>query len=128
MLLKAMINFRNYRWAARLTGFVGLVLIVSFMIGQGFEMIKIHKASYELLFLLTLFSLSFIAYIIGWVIEIIGGALLTLTGIAIAVFVSFSDVFPGTVYVLLLSLPFLVPGVFYLMSWRHKLLRMKQVS
>lgn len=128
MLLKAMINFRNYRWAARLTGFVGLVLIVSFMIGQGFEMIRIQKASYELLFLLTLFSLSFIAYIIGWVIEIVGGSLLTLTGIAIAVFVSFSDVFPGTGYVLLLALPFLIPGIFYLMSWRHKLLRMKQVS
>jgi len=127
MMLKAMINFKNYRWAARLTGFVGLVLIVSFMLGQGFEMIKANKASYELLFLLTLFSLSFVAYIIGWVIEIVGGSLLTLAGIAIAVFVSFSDVFQGTAYVLLLSLPFFIPGVFYLMSWRHKLLRMKKV-
>jgi len=124
-MLKAMINFKNYRWAARITGFIGMILIISFMVGQGFEMIKTNNANYELLFLLTLFSFSCVAYIIGWIIEIVGGTLLTLSGIAIAIFISFSTVFTGLGYILLLSLPFFIPGIFYLMSWRHKILRMK---
>lgn len=125
---KAMISYRNYRWAARLSGFLGIVLIVSFMTGQGFEMIREAKASYDLLFLLTLFTISLLAYIIGWIIEIIGGALMLLSGIAIAFYVAFSQVFVGAGYILLMSLPFIVPGIFYVMSWRNKLLRMKKAS
>lgn len=98
------------------------------MVGRGFEMIKAAHASYDLLFLLTLFIFSFVAYVIGWVIEIVGGALLTLSGIAIGFYVGFSQVFGGTEYVLLIALPFIIPGIFFLMSWRHKLLRMKQAS
>lgn len=118
-----MISFRNYRWLARLSGFLGFVTVISFMTGEGFEMIKDAKASYDLLFLLTLFSFSFFAYIIGWIIEIVGGALLTLAGIAIAFYVYFSTVFAGFGYVFLLSLPFLAPGIFFILSWRHKVLR-----
>lgn len=126
-MLKAMISFRNYRWAARLTGFLGLVLIVSFMLGQGFVMLKDAQASFDLLLLLTLFSFSFLAYVIGWIIEIVGGVLLTLAGIVIAIFVSFSLVFSGLGYVLLLSLPFLIPGILFLLSWKHKIDRTRNV-
>ncbi len=122
---QAMISFRNYRWAARLLGFMGIVLIASFMIGEGFAMIKEARASYDLLFLLTLFTFSFFAYVIGWIIEIVGGSLLLLSGIAIAFYLSFSEVFTGTGYVMLMSLPFIIPGILFLLSWRNKLLRMK---
>jgi hypothetical protein len=125
MLLRAMINFKNYRWAARLTGFVGMVLIVSFMIGEGFPMLKNAHASYDLLFLLTLFVFSFIAYVVGWVIEIVGGAMLSLAGIALGFYIAFSHVFQSWHYIPLVSLPFLLPGLFFLMSWRHKILRTK---
>lgn len=123
-----MISFRNYRWAARLSGFLGIVLIVSFMVGQGFYMIREAKASYDLLFLLTLFTFSVIAYVIGWIIEIIGGALLLLSGIAIAFYIAFSQVFGDIGYLSLLSLPLIIPGIFFLLSWRNKLLRMKKAS
>ena len=125
---QAMISFRNYRWAARLLGFMGILLIASFMTGEGFAMIKEAKASYDLLFLLTLFTFSFFAYVIGWIIEIVGGSLLLLSGIAIAIYLSFSEVFTGIGYVLLMSLPFIIPGILFLMSWRNKLLRMKNGS
>jgi hypothetical protein len=125
---QAMISFRNYRWAARLLGFMGILLIASFMTGEGFAMIKEAKASYDLLFLLTLFTFSFFAYVIGWIIEIVGGSLLLLSGIAIAFYLSFSEVFTGIGYVLLMSLPFIIPGILFLMSWRNKLLRMKNGS
>lgn len=125
---KAMISFRNYRWAARLSGFLGITLIVSFMVGQGFDMIREARASYDLLFLLTLFIFSAIAYVVGWIIEIIGGTLLLLSGIAIAFYVAFSQVFGGTGYMLLMSLPFIIPGILFLLSWRNKLLRMKKAS
>ena len=125
-MLRQMINFRNYRWAARLTGFVGLVLVVSFMLGEGFAMIKNAHASYDLLFLLTLFVFSFLAYIVSWVIEIVGGVLLSFAGIVIGFYVGFSPVFLSWHYIPLLSLPFLLPGLFFLMSWRHKVLRTRK--
>jgi hypothetical protein len=124
----AMINFRNYRWAARLLGFVGIVLIISFMVGEGFAMIREAKASYDLLFLLTLFTFAIIAYIVGWMIEIVGGALLTLSGLAIGFYTAVSTVFGQVSYVLLLSLPFFLPGIFYLLSWRNKVLRMNSAT
>ena len=126
--LRTMISFRNYRWAARLLGFTGVVLIASFMIGEGFPMIKAAKASYDLLFLLTLFTFSFFAYVVGWIIEIVGGALLTLAGLAIAVYISFSQVFTGTGYIFLLSVPFILPGILFLLSWRNKVMRMREAS
>lgn len=124
----AMISFRNYRWAARLSGFVGLILIVSFMIGEGFPMIKEAKASYDLLFLLTLFTFSFFAYAVGWIIEIVGGTLLTLAGLAIAFYISVSQIFTGTVYIFLLAGPLIFPGILFLLSWRNKIIRMRTTS
>ncbi len=124
-MLRTMINFRNYRWAARLSGFLGLVLIVSFMVGEGYGVIKNANTSYDLMFLLALFGFSFLAYVIGWVIEIVGGVLLSLAGILIAFYVSFSEAFSGFYFVLLLSLPFLIPGLFFIFSWKNKLMRTK---
>jgi hypothetical protein len=123
LLNKTMAYFRNYRWAARLTGFLGLVLIISFMFGQGFAMLRTAQASFELLLLLTLISLSLVGYFVGWLIEIAGGVLLTLAGLIIALFTAFSPVFGTAQYVLLLSLPLLIPGIFYLLSWYNKIRR-----
>jgi hypothetical protein len=123
LLKKALAYFRNYRWAARLTGFLGLVLIVSFMFGQGFAMLREAHASFDLLLLLTLFSLSAIGYFVGWLIEIAGGIVLTLAGLIIGLFTAFSPVFGTFHYVVLLSLPLLIPGIFYLLSWYNKIRR-----
>jgi hypothetical protein len=123
LLRKTMAYFRNYRWAARLIGFLGLVLIVSFMFGHGFAMLREAHASFELLLLLTLFTLSTIGYTIGWLIEIAGGILLALAGIITGFFVFFSPVFGTTCYTMLLSLPLLLPGIFYLLSWYNKIRR-----
>ncbi len=98
------------------------------MIGEGFPMIKAAKASYDLLFLLTLFTFSFFAYAVGWIIEIVGGALLTLAGFAIAFYVSFSQVFNGAGYIFLLAVPLIFPGILFLLSWRNKIIRMRTAS
>jgi hypothetical protein len=118
-----MAYFRNNRWAARLIGFLGLVLIISFMFGQGFAMLREAQASFDLLLLLSIFSLSAIGYIIGWLIEIAGGVSLTLAGLIIGFFVYFSPVFGTMYYAILLSLPLLIPGIFYLLSWYNKIRR-----
>ncbi|NCA86360.1 MAG: hypothetical protein EOM83_12420 [Clostridia bacterium] len=123
LLNKTMAYFRNYRWAARLIGFLGLVLIISFMFGQGFAMLREAHASFELLLLLTLLSLSLVGYIVGWLIEIAGGVLLTLAGLIIGIFTFFSPVFGTNYYAMLLSLPLLIPGIFYLLSWYNKIRR-----
>ncbi len=123
LLRKTLAYFRNYRWAARLSGFLGLVLIISFLFGQGFAILRDAHASFELLLVLTLLSLSIFGYIAGWLIEIAGGVLLTLVGLIIGLFTAFSPVFGTIHYALLLSLPLLIPGILYLLSWYNKIRR-----
>ncbi len=58
-------KFRVFRWIGRLTGFLGLVFFVSFLLGQGLQTIKNSNSNFDLLFILTLFSFALMANIIG---------------------------------------------------------------
>jgi len=113
-------KYRNYRWIGRLTGFLGLVFFVSFLLGRGLEVIKTSSSNFDLLFILTLFSFALVANVIGWLIEIVGGFLLLLCGLALGSIILFSDVFGTLFYTLAFSLPFLIPGVFFLIAWKMK--------
>jgi hypothetical protein len=113
-------KYRNYRWFGRLTGFLGLVFFVSFFLGRGLEVIKASNSNFDLLFILTLFSFALVANVIGWLIEIVGGFLLLLCGLALGSIILFSDVFGTLMYTFAFSLPFLIPGVFFLIAWKIK--------
>jgi F0F1-type ATP synthase membrane subunit a len=113
-------RYRIYRWIGRLSGFLGLVFFVSFFVGRALDIIKSSNSNFDLLFLLTLFSFALVANIIGWFIEIIGGGLLLLCGMVLGFAVAFSDVLNTLTFTLSLSLPFLIPGVFFILSWRSK--------
>lgn len=116
-------EYRRYRWAGRLTGFLGIVYFVSFFIGQGYEAFHEADAAHDILFVLTLFSFALIANVVGWLVEIVGGALLSLIGIAMPFYLAFTPVFEGVGTLLTFSLPFLTPGVLFLIAWRIKVLR-----
>jgi len=113
-------RYRIYRWAGRLSGFLGLVFFVSFFIGRTLDVIKTSNSNYDLLFLLTLFSFALVANIIGWFVEIVGGTLLLLCGIALGITVAFSDVLNTLTFTFALSMPFLLPGTFLILSWNSK--------
>lgn len=110
-------KFRVFRWIGRLTGFLGLVFFVSFLLGQGLQTIKNSNSNFDLLFILTLFSFGLVANSIGWFFEIVGGFLLLLCGLTLGVLIAFSDVFGTFGYTLIFSLPFLVPGIFFLVAF-----------
>lgn len=116
-------NFRKYRWAGRLTGFLGLVFFISFLIGEGLPLLKEARASYDLLFVLTLVSLSMVTYIVGWFIEIVAGALLTLIGVVLGFYVTFSSVFQGIEYGFIFTMPFIIPGFLLIFAWIIKVKR-----
>ncbi|MFP4470076.1 MAG: hypothetical protein ACLFPE_05310 [Bacteroidales bacterium] len=116
-------TYRRYRWAGRLTGFLGIVFFVSYFVGEGIELFKSSGASHDILFVLTLFSLSLVAYIAGWFVEIIGGSLMGLTGLVLPFYLMFSPVYQGPETILFFSLPFLIPGILYIIAWRIKVLR-----
>ena len=116
-------QYRRYRWAGRLTGFLGIVFFVSYFIGEGFELFKSSGASHDILFVLTLFSLSLVAYIVGWFVEIVGGSLMSLTGIALPFYLVFTPVFQGAGTILTFSLPYLIPGILFVIAWRIKVQR-----
>jgi hypothetical protein len=116
-------GYRSYRWAGRLTGFLGLVFFISFLIGEGLVMIKDAKAAYDLLLILTMVSLSFVAYIIGWFIEIVAGILLSLIGIILGAYILYSTVFHGISYIFIFTIPFIVPGLLLIYAWIIKVKR-----
>jgi len=113
-------KYRNFRWFGRLSGFLGLVFFVSFFLGRGLEVIKSSNSNFDLLFILTLFSFALVANIIGWLIEIVGGFLLLLSGLALGIIIFFSDVFGTFLYTMTFALPFLIPGVLFLIAWKIK--------
>jgi len=113
-------KYRNFRWFGRLSGFLGLVFFVSFFLGRGLEVIKSSNSNFDLLFILTLFSFALVANIIGWLIEIVGGFLLLLSGLALGIIIFFSDVFGTFLYTMAFALPFLIPGVLFLIAWKIK--------
>jgi predicted phage tail protein len=127
-MLKAMINFRNYRWAARLSGFLAYVLIISFMAGQGFEILKTSASDKAINIVFLLLSISLFAYLAGWVIEILGGILLLLTGILLGFYLSLNQLFSDPVHFFILSVSLMIPGILFMLSWRHKLLRIRKAN
>jgi hypothetical protein len=118
-------NYRRFRWAGRLTGFLGLVFFISFFIGQGLPVLKVAKSSYDLLFILTLISLSLVTYFIGWFIEIVSGVLLTFIGIILGTYIAYSSVFHEIDFFLIFTLPFIIPGLLLIYAWIIKVKRKK---
>jgi len=90
------------------------------MLGEGFEAFKSSQASFDILFVLTIFSFALSAYVVGWFIEIVGGPLMILSSISLGFYIFYSEVFSGLGYTLLFSLPFLIPGIFYIFAWDVK--------
>jgi uncharacterized membrane protein YjjP (DUF1212 family) len=121
-------QYRNYRWAGRLTGFLGLIFFISFLLGEGFPVLKQAKASYDLLFILTMLSLSLVSYITGWFIEIVAGILLSLIGVIFGVYTSFSIVFEKSSTLFIFTLPFLIPGILFIYAWIVKVKRKKNTN
>ncbi|OQX77761.1 MAG: hypothetical protein B6D64_07765 [Bacteroidetes bacterium 4484_276] len=109
-------KYRSFRWYGRLTGFLGIVFFVSFMLSEGFETFKNAHNSFDALFVVTVFAFALSAYISGWFIEIIGGPLLILSGLSLGFYIGYSEVFSGFGNALFFSLPFLIPGIFYIIS------------
>ncbi len=113
-------KYRSFRWYGRLLGFLGMVFFISFLLGEGFEAYKNAHASFDVLFVLTILSFSFFANVVAWFIEIVGGGLLLLSGLAMGLYVGFSEVFTGFGNALLFSLPFIIPGIFFIIAWDIK--------
>lgn len=118
-------QYRNYRWAGRLTGFLGLVFFISFLIGEGFPLLKDAKASFDLLLILTMLSLSLVVYVAGWFIEIVAGILLSLIGIIFTAYIFYSTIFQDTKYIFIFSIPFIIPGLLLIWAWIIKVKRKK---
>jgi hypothetical protein len=127
-MIKAMIQFRNYRWAARLSGFLAFVLIASFMTGMGLEMLSESPDKYAMTLTFSLIGVSFLAYLAGWVVEIAGGIIMLVSGISLSFYLHINQLFDNPAHFYLLSVALIIPGLFYLFSWRHKLLRMKKAA
>lgn len=118
-------KYRNYRWAGRLTGFLGLVFFISFLVGEGLPLLKDAKASFDLLLILTMLSLSLVVYVAGWFIEIVAGILFSLIGIIFTAYISYSTVFQDTKYIFIFSIPFIIPGLLLIWAWIIKVKRKK---
>lgn len=121
--LLMMIKYRQYRWAARLTGILGMVFFGSYFTGVIIPEFQAQPETPDFTFILILTSLCLIAYILSWFIEIVGGALLTLAALILPFYVhNFEGISAFSSFVFF-GLPFLIPGLLFIIAWRIKLIR-----
>ncbi len=121
--LLMMIKYRQYRWAARLSGILGMVFFISYFTSQGLAGFGQPTATTDLTFILLLFSLCLIAYVLSWFIEIVGGTLLTLAAILLPLYVYYNEGISAFTSLVFYGLPFLIPGILFIIAWRIKLIR-----
>jgi hypothetical protein len=118
-----MIKYRQYRWAARLSGILGMVFFISYFTSRGLAGIDQATATTNLTFILLLFSLCLIAYVLSWFIEIVGGTLLTMAAILLPLYVYYNEGISLHTSLYFYGLPFLIPGLLFIIAWRIKLIR-----
>ncbi|MBE0637593.1 MAG: hypothetical protein IH598_03650 [Bacteroidales bacterium] len=116
-----MIKYRQYRWAARLTGLLGMVFFISYFTATGFLEFDIQGE--ELTFVIILFSMCLIAYILSWFIEIIGGLLLTISAVLLPFYVQLNEGISASKSLIYYGLPFLIPGILFIIAWWIKVMR-----
>jgi len=121
--LLLMIKYRQYRWTARLLGLLGFVFFVSYFTADGLADIKIHQPSSDITLILIFVFLCFTGYLLGWVIEIAGGILLTLSAIFLSLYLHYIVNFSIITSIIYYGLPFFIPGILFITAWRIKILR-----
>ncbi|NCC72394.1 MAG: hypothetical protein EOM06_03275 [Sphingobacteriia bacterium] len=125
--LLMMIKYRQYRWAARLLGLLGFVFFVSYFTADGLADIKIHQPSSDLTLILIFVLLCFTGYLLGWVIEIAGGILLTISAILLSFYLHYFVNFSIITSIIYYGLPFFIPGILFITAWRIKILRKSEL-
>jgi hypothetical protein len=119
-----MIKYRQYRWAARLTGILGMVFFVSWFTAGGMcNFSATDSDTSSLTFVLILVALCLIAYVLSWFAEIVGGTLLTTAAILLPLFVIFNEGTSLIDAVAFFGLPFFIPGLLFMVAWRIKVIR-----
>jgi len=121
--LLMMIKYRQYRWAARLSGILGMVFFVSYFTSRGLADFNQSTANADLTFVFILFCLCLIAYVLSWFIEIVGGTLLTLAAILLPLYVYYNEGISAYNSLFFYGLPFLIPGILFIIAWRIKVIR-----
>lgn len=119
-----MIKYRQYRWAARLTGILGMVFFVSWFTAEGMDAFTItNEDTAGFTFVLILVVLCLIAYVLSWFAEIVGGTLLTTAAILLPLYVIFNQGTSVFEAVAFYGLPFFIPGLLFMIAWRIKVIR-----
>jgi hypothetical protein len=119
-----MIKYRQYRWAARFTGILGMVFFISWFTAQGIaDFTSANGDTAGLTFVFILVALCLIAYVLSWFAEIVGGTLLTTAAILLPLFVVFNEGSSVIHAVAFFGLPFFIPGLLFMIAWRIKVIR-----
>lgn len=118
-----MIKYRQYRWAARLTGIIGMVFFVSYFTAVGYQQLAKTDDASAIIFVLILFALCLLSYILSWFAEIVGGTLLTTAAVLLPLYVFYCGLVEITTAISYYALPFLIPGILFMVAWRIKVIR-----
>ncbi len=118
-----MIKYRQYRWAARLTGILSMVFFISRFTAVGIDAFKPPDQSPDIFFVIILFTLCLFTYLLSWYAEILGGALLTIASILFPIYVHYNVGIILADAIIHYALPFLIPGILFMIAWRIKVIR-----
>ncbi len=103
------------RWLARAVGLVSVVFFLVYFVSTGFgflrDELKLEASSVSFM----IFSAS-VGYIVAWFSELIGGIILVVGGGILAIYLMFLGGWYGLEGGMIYGLPFLFPGILFLLA------------
>ncbi|HRY99468.1 MAG TPA: hypothetical protein P5550_10475 [Bacteroidales bacterium] len=102
-------------WIARVVGLAAILWFLVFFIGQGYsylkDVLRIEANSVSFMIFSTV-----IGYVVAWFSDLVGGIILTVGGGMLAIYLMFLGGSYGLQGGLIYGLPFLVPGILFLIA------------
>lgn len=106
-------------WIARIIGLVTIVYFLVYFASQGYSFLKNELRLEANSVSFMIFSTT-IGYVVAWFSELIGGIILSVGGGMLAIYLMFLGGYYGLEGGMVYGLPFLVPGILFLIADRRQ--------
>lgn len=106
-------------WLARAVGLVAVVWFLVYFVGQGYSFLKDELRMEANSVSFMIFSTA-IGYVVAWFSDLVGGIILTVGGGMLAIYLMFLGGAYGLQGGMIYGLPFLVPGILFLIAAQQK--------
>ncbi len=109
----------TWMWAARISAVVLIALFLYHFFTQEVTRLE-EELSIETGPVYFMIVSVFIGFIVGWFVEVVGGLILTVGGLALGVYAYMATGADTPMTAVIYTVPFAVPGFLFLVSWYRR--------